>query len=231
MASRTMSKADEWEKARKFVEAHPELADMDSHSAIYKFCDSKRHTGKTLWPKVRSELHKQYDIDYAELKAQAAERTAQRAEELKNVGDDVHRVELYTFGEMVERQDGSFTGAFAITDSEGADQWYGNFHRSRGIETDPAAATEVVCSAIWLAGKVREDSGLEVIAATIHHSYPDIDQDRVATASVRSGVAPTLVHVDAENNPAQATCLEKPGYRDWQEIRLRDLITYSPAQD
>ncbi|KXO95801.1 hypothetical protein AXK56_16445 [Tsukamurella pulmonis] len=224
-----MSKADEWEKARKFVAEHPELAEMDSHAAIYKFCDSKRHTGKTLWPKVRRELEKQYNIDYAELKAQAAERTAQRAEELKNVGDDVTRVELYTFGEMIERQDSSFMGAFAITDSEGADQWYGNIHRSRGIETDPAAATEAVCSAIWLAGKVREDADLEVIAATIHHSYPDIDADRVDAASVRNSVAVTLTHVDAENNPASVTCLEKPGYRDWQEIRLRDLITYSPA--
>lgn len=221
------SRKDEWDKAAKFVADHPELAELETHAQIYRFCDENKHTGKTLWPKVKTELRKQHGVDYDDLRARAGEIAQARADELSTLADGAPLVELYTAGELIEREDGTEVGAYAITDSEGTDVWYGTFHTAEAerITDSAAAATEAVTKAIWLAGKVREDAGLDVVAVRIHHSHPAIDQARTARAAIAASAALTLVHVgDDVDNPALAVCLDKPGYRDWHEHRLADLL-------
>ena len=52
-----LSRAEEWAKAKEFVAEHAdELRELDSPAAIFKFCEKKRHGGKSMWPKVRTEL-------------------------------------------------------------------------------------------------------------------------------------------------------------------------------
>lgn len=224
------SRKDEWTAAAKFVAEHPALAEMDSHAAIYRFCEENKHTSKTLWPKVKTELRKQYDIDYNELREQAGHIAEQKAAMLEERAATAPVVELFCAGELIDTDDGA-VGVFALTDSEGAAVWYGTLHANdmKRIEDTAGAATDAVSKAIWIAGKVREDAGLEVVAATIHHTFPGIDREAAAKAAVKAGVGLNLVHHDhADENPAMAVALETPGYRAWQEHRLSDLLM--PAQ-
>lgn len=235
-----LSRAEEWAKAKEFVSEHAvELRELDSPSAIFKYCEKKRHGGKSLWPKVRTELRKQLGIDLDQLRADAAQALADKARDLSESAADAPTVELYTAGELVEQpsrdEDDEFeiVPVFAIADADGNPAWYNSVHpKDRDKITDElAVATDAARKAVWLAGQVRDDQGLEMVRVIIHHNHPGLDAAALAHAGVKHLVAVTLSHVDdPADNPATAICLDAHGYRDWHEHRLSDLLsTPTPA--
>ncbi|ETD34320.1 hypothetical protein [Williamsia sp. D3] len=233
-----LSRAEEWAKAKEFVAEHAdELHDLDSPSALFKYCEKKRHGGKSLWPKVRTELRKQLGIDLDQMRADAAAALADKARHLSDSSADAPTVELYTAGELLEKpsrddpDEVEIVPAFAIADLAGDPVWFGNVHpNDRDKMTDElAVATDAARKAVWLAGQVRDDQGLEMVRVIIHHSHPGLDAAALARAGVKHLVAVTLSHVDdSAENPATAICLDAPGYRDWHEHRLSDLLA-TPA--
>ena len=120
---------------------------------------------------------------------------------------------------------------FAIADLAGDPVWFGSVHpkEREKITNELAVATDAARKAVWLAGQVRDDQGLEVVRVIIHHNHPGLDADALARSGVKHLVAVTLSHVDdPAENPATAICLDAPGYRDWHEHRLSDLLS-TPA--
>ena len=121
-----LSRAEEWAKAKEFVAEHAdELRELDSPGAIFKFCEKKRHGGKSMWPKVRTELRKQLSIDLDQMRADAAAALADKARHLSAAAADAPTVELYTAGELVEKpsrddpDEVEIVPAFAIADLAG----------------------------------------------------------------------------------------------------------------
>lgn len=233
-----LSRAEEWAKAKEFVAEHAdELRELDSPGAIFKFCEKKRHGGKSMWPKVRTELRKQLSIDLDQMRADAAAALADKARHLSAAAADAPTVELYTAGELVEkpsREDEDeieIVPVFAIADLAGDPVWFGSVHpkEREKITNELAVATDAARKAVWLAGQVRDDQGLEVVRVIIHHNHPGLDADALARSGVKHLVAVTPSHVDDPvENPATTICLDAPGYRDWHEHRLSDLLS-TPA--
>jgi hypothetical protein len=233
-----LSRAEEWAKAKEFVAEHAdELRELDSPSALFRYCDTKRHGGKSLWPKVRTELRKQLSIDLDQLRADAAQVLADKARHLSDSSADAPTVELYTAGELLEKpsrddeDEIDVVPVFAIADRAGNPVWFNSVHpKEREKITDElAVATDAARKAVWLAGQVRDDQGLEMVRVIIHHNHPGLDADALARAGVKHLVAVTLSHVDdPAENPATTICLDAHGYRDWHEHRLSDLLS-TPA--
>ena len=99
-----LSRAEEWAKAKEFVAEHAdELRELDSPSALFKYCEKNRQGGKSLWPKVRTELRKQLGIDLDQMRADAAAALADKARHLSDSSADAPTVELYTAGELLEK--------------------------------------------------------------------------------------------------------------------------------
>lgn len=231
-----LSRAQEWDKAKSFVaERADDLRQFDTPGAIFKYCEKNKHAGKSLWPKIKTEIRKQLDIDLDQLRADAAQAVADKAHKLSQSADGSPTVELYTSGELVEKptrneadeDDIEIVPVFALTDVAGNPVWYNSVHpNDRDKITDElAVATDAARKAVWLAGQVRDDQGLEMVQVIIHHSHPGLDPDALARAGVKHLVAVKLVHVDdPADNPATAVCLDAHGYRDWHEHRLSDLL-------
>jgi hypothetical protein len=233
-----LSRAEEWAKAKEFVTEHAdELRELDSPSALFKYCEKKRHGGKSLWPKVRTELRKQLGIDLDQMRADAAQALADKARHLSDSAADAPTVELHTSGELIEKisrddeDDIEIVPVFAIADAAGNPVWFNSVHpKDREKITDElAVATDAARKAVWLAGQVRDDQGLEMVRVVIHHNHPGLDADALARSGVKHLVAVTLSHVDdPADNPATGICLDAHGYRDWHEHRLSDLLS-TPA--
>lgn len=229
-----LSRTQEWDKAKRFVAAHADdLTALDTPGAIFTFCESHRHTGKTLWPKIKTELRKQCGIDMDQLKADAAQAMADKARTLSQDAAGAPVVELYTAAELVEKpsrddeDEIEIVPVFAICDRDGNPVWFNSLHPKdrEKVTTELDAAADVARKAVWLAGQVRDDQGLEVVRVILHHNHPGLDAEALARAGVKHLVAVQLVHVDdPEANPATSICLDAHGYRDWHEHRLADLL-------
>ncbi|MFC4125299.1 hypothetical protein [Nocardia rhizosphaerae] len=134
-------------------------------------------------------------------------------------GDDRH-IWLAAAGDGV-------SDTFAVCGAEGRALWYGPFldadvdhPRGDGATARMSAAGR----AIWLAGRAREDAGVE--KATLHLSVStDLDAVTLACTASMAGLALDLVVTD--DNPALDWC-HAFGRLDWTAGPLTDLV--DPAE-
>ena len=209
-----MASNRDWDRAETAVDGHAdELRAMTTHTELYAWATDNKLATKTLWPKVKHVMKTRLGIDYnamreAALTAQAADVAAAAA--------DAPVVELWTAGDAE-------VSTFAVCDETGEQAWYGEFgeHDRMFTGDDLSAEHAAADKAVFLAGKVREDAGLDTIQLVIHACHPDVDAAALAGTAGRHRVAVT-VDVD-DQNPAVALC-RAPGSRAWREVDLAVLL-------
>ncbi|PYE13488.1 hypothetical protein DFR67_11642 [Williamsia limnetica] len=214
-----MTQSDDWNTAETAVaEGAQALRAARTHREIRAWADTAGVTTKALWPKVKTEMRKQLDIDYDQIRDQT---TAAEAAELATAASAAPVIELCSAG---DGEVGTYAVCAADNDHE---SWYGEFHAKDMIYRvgdDLSAERSAADKAIFLAGKAREKAGLDSVRLILHTSHHDLTaQDLAATAS-RHRVAVTVELSD--QNPAIALC-RAPGYRTWREIKLDALLPAS----
>lgn len=209
----------DWQTAKDAVrDGADELRAATTHREIREWGTTARVATKRLWPKVKTELRKQLDIDYDALRAATTEREAAEIATAAESGD-APTIELYCAGDS---EVGTYAVCAADDDTE---SWYGDFHDKDLIYRegdDLSAERSAADKAVYLAGQARLDAGLDTVRLVLHTSHHDLDADALAATASRHRVALTLELTD--QNPAVAMC-RAPGYRGWREIRLSSLFT------
>ena len=117
---------------------------------------------------------------------------------------------------------------FAVCGAEGRAIWYGPYldadvDHPRGDRH--AAAMGAAGRAIWLAGRARDDTGVD--KATLHLSVSDDELDAVTLACTASMAGLALDLLVTEDNPAQDWC-HAFGRLDWNSGPLTSLV--DPAE-
>ncbi len=212
----------DWDAAATAVtDGADELRAASTHREIRAWAESAGMANRKLWPKVKTELRKQLDIDYDALRSATTEREATEVAAAAEL-IDAPTVELYCAGDA---EVGTYAVCAAADDHE---SWYGDFHPKDTIyrEGDELSAERSAADkAIYLAGQARQNAGLDAVRLVLHTSHHDLDTASLAATASRHRVAVTLELSD--QNPAIALC-RAPGYRGWREIRLSSLFT--PAE-
>ncbi|SIS23218.1 hypothetical protein [Williamsia sterculiae] len=210
-----------WDVAERAVaDGADTLRSATTHRDIRAWATEAKVATKKLWPKVKTELRKQLDIDYDQL---AADTVAREAAELAASADTAPLIELCAAGDA---EVGSFAVCSARDDHE---SWYGEFHPQDRIYEDGddfSAEHAAADKAVFLAGKVREKLDLPAVRLTVYSSHPDLDADALSASATRHRVVASVEYRD--QNSAVALC-RAPGYRTWREIRLPALITPDDA--
>lgn len=115
-------------------------------------------------------------------------------------------------------------GTFAVCGDEGRALWYGPFLDSDDDHPHGdrfAGAMAAAVRAVWLAGRVRADSGYP--EATLHLTVTESDLDRVTLACTASMSGLALAVEVSEDNPAMDWC-QVFGRLDWNPGALIDLV-------
>ncbi|MGF0317019.1 hypothetical protein [Nocardia fluminea] len=116
------------------------------------------------------------------------------------------------------------SATFAVCDAEGRAIWYGPFidadaDHPRG---DQIAATMAAAGrAIWLAGRAREDTGVDDV--TLHLAVSEEGLDAITLACTASMAGLALELIVTEDNPALDWC-QAFGRLDWSSGPLLDLV-------
>ncbi|MFI1237599.1 hypothetical protein [Nocardia salmonicida] len=131
-------------------------------------------------------------------------------------GQDAH-ISLAAAGDSV-------SATFAVCDAEGRAIWYGPFidadaDHPRGDQL--AAAMGAAGRAIWLAGRAREDTGVEKV--TLHLTVSEEGLDAVTLACTASMAGLALDLIVSEDNPALDWC-QAFGRLDWTSGPLTGLV-------
>lgn len=212
----------QWQRAETAVsERADELRTHTTHRAIRAWAEALDLTDPPgQWVKVKTELRKQLDIDYDQLR----ERTVlNESAEVKAAAADAPSVTLCVAGDA---EVGSYAVCHPINDTE---SWYGTFHpkdRTYVEGDDLSAETSAALKAVFLAGKLREKIDAPAVALTIFTTHPDLTADDLVAEATRARIAVTVEHT--EQNPAVALT-RAPGYREWREIRLDSLLATAEA--
>ncbi|WJJ14695.1 hypothetical protein P9990_27010 (plasmid) [Prescottella equi] len=210
--------SDEWGTAAEAVAElgkQRSVAEM-SASDLREWASQTKVMTRTLWPKVKRELYKQFDVDYEE--AREAE-TAARTAALKAAAESAPIAELFAAG------DGR--GSFAIVGVENTSDvcWYGTFHPEDKVykADDQDSADEAASGkAVFLASKVRESLKADALRLRLHVSSERINGVKLADLAAKKQIILEL-DVMARGNPAE-DWTQEPGYSYWQSIRLSDLV-------
>lgn len=207
----------EWDTAAAAVAEHADrLRAATTHREIRAWADEAKVTGKRMWPKVKTELRKQLDIDYDALRTATTDREAAEVSAAAALLD-VPAIELYAAGDA---ECDSFA-VVAVGDER--DSWYGDFHPKDTIYRgdDLTAELSAADKAVYLAGRARDAQGLDAVKLHLFISHPDVDTTALAATAARNRVAVEVEVTDM--NPAVAMC-RAPGYRQWREVKLTSLF-------
>lgn len=207
--------AQDWDTAAAVVRDHADdLSAMTTHSELYTFAKENDLATKLLFPKFKTELRKQLRIDYEQLREQTL--TA-RVKELEAQGKQAPTVELFAAGDIE-------VNSFAVCRANEEDPWYGTFHENDQVQTQDEADLSAARKAIYLAGKARENAGLEVL-----HLQLQVTNHAVTTKALMRDMLKNQVWVSVEiiddpnGSPALELC-RAPGFRGWREVSLNDLM-------
>ncbi|MGF0313719.1 hypothetical protein [Rhodococcus sp. IEGM1428] len=209
----TVSAATEWEQAAAAVHSAADTLREYTSSDLRAWAKENNLFARSMWPKIKRELVKQLDIDYDELREREA---ITRKNEIAAAAENAPLIELFAAGDD--------RGSFAILGPVDDAAWYGTFHRNdtvfrKGNQT--SADDSAAGKAIFLAGKAREDAGVEAVRLLLHISNPHVDGTALAGVAASHGVALELDITD--DNRAVDWC-EETGFQAWQAIRLSDLF-------
>lgn len=216
-----MTQDHDWDTAEQAVtDGADQLRTATTHRDIRAWAQDAGVATKNLWPKVKTELRKQLDIDYDELRASV---TARESAELAEQAATAPLIELCCAGDA---EVGTYAVCAADNDHE---SWYGDFHSNDLIYRtgdDLSAERSAADKAVYLAGMARAKAGLDTVRLLLHTSHHELTAHHLAGTAAKHRVAVTLELTD--QNPAVALC-RAPGYRTWREIKLDSLITPAPA--
>ncbi|GCE40946.1 hypothetical protein Rhow_004589 [Rhodococcus wratislaviensis] len=168
----TATAADEWDKAAQAVRgAAEELRGADT-AALRTWAQTNKLLSRSMWPKVKRELYKQLDIDYD---TQRETETEARQQAVAAAAAAAPLVELYAAGD--ERGSFAVLPGPAVNHGSDADvndaAWYGTFHEKDTIYRagdQDSADNSAAGKAVFLAGKVREEQGLDAVRLLLHIS-------------------------------------------------------------
>ncbi len=210
--------SDEWDKAESAVRTLGSTRTVEDLTApdLRTWAAQNNLMTRTQWPKVKRELHKQFDVDYDALREH---EQRERADKLAAAAATAPLVSLSSAGD--ER------GSFAVVgDADTSDvAWYGTFHKEDRIfrPGDQHSADEASAGkAVFLAAKVREHLGVDAVRLHLRVSSERIEGVKLADLAAKKQVILDL-EVVPNGNPAEQWCLE-PGFGEWRAIRLSDLV-------
>lgn len=207
----------EWDIASAAVSEHAEqLRHMTTHSEIYGWAKDNDLTTRTLFPKIKAQLHKQLGIDYDQLRQTT---NGHRAEQMAAEAVDAPEIVLWAAAD-------DDAGTFALTDVEGTALWYSTFHGQDKLYNpgdQASASTSAAEKAVYLAGQARREADLEVVRLTVRVSDHRVDGEAITKAGLQARAVVTIDVTD-EDNPALEWC-RAPGFRNWREIDLSALLS------
>ncbi len=216
-----MTQTQDWDTAERAVtDGAEQLKAAKDHRQIRAWATEAGVATKALWPKVKTELRKQLDIDYDQIRA---DTVAAEAADIQTAAKDAPVIELFCAG---DDEVASYAVCAVADDHE---SWYGEFHAKDVIYRagdELSAERSAADKAIYLAGKAREKAGLDTVRLIVHTSHHDLTTEDLSATASRHRVAVSIELTD--QNPAIALC-RAPGYRTWREIRLDSLITPATA--
>ncbi|TSD93492.1 hypothetical protein FOV72_19725 [Gordonia rubripertincta] len=216
-----LSTKDQWDRAQAAVAEHAEtLRSAATHRDIRAWAEKHELVDPaSQWVKVKTELRKQHDIDYDQLRS---DTLARESEALAASAADAPEIVLCVAGDTE-------VGSFAVCPPDNdRESWYGEYHPKDRIYVDGdelSAEKSAADKAVFLAGKAREALGADSVRLTILTTHPDLAADDLAAAANRARVVLSVEHT--ETNPAVALT-RAPGYRTWREIRL-DRLASAPT--
>ncbi|MGK9274388.1 hypothetical protein KXR83_25660 [Williamsia muralis] len=212
-----MTQDQDWDTAEQAVtDGADQLRTATTHRDIRAWAQDAGVATKRLWPKVKTELRKQLDIDYDRLRD---DTVAAEAAEVDAAAADAPVIELFCAGD----DEVATYAVCAVRDDH--ESWYGQFHDKDIVYRpgdDLSAERSAADKAIYLAGKAREKAGLDTVRLILHTSHHELSAELLASTASRHRVAVTIELTD--QNPAIALC-RAPGYRTWREIKLDSLFT------
>ncbi len=213
-----LSTTEQWERAQSAVAEHANtLQAATTHRELRAWAEAQDLTDPpSQWVKIKTELRKQLDIDYDQLRA---DTLAGETKALAEVGEDAPTITLCVAGDDEVK---SYAICPPDNDSE---SWYGEYHPKDRVYVEGdalSAETAAAEKAVFLAGKAREAIGADAVRLTILTTHPDLAATDLAASANRARVIVTVEHT--EQNPAVALT-RAPGYRTWREIRLDRLVT------
>lgn len=211
-----ISEAQAWEKAAHIVSEHSAtLKTLETHAELYAFAKEHSLNTVSLFPKYKTELRKQLDVDYEQMRDRAQR---QRLAEIESAAQSSPNVILYCHGDAE-------VSAFAVCGQDGEHAWYGEFHENdheyRAGDQD-SAELSAASKAVFLAGQIRLALNLDAIRLTLRTPAHQVGAAELARAAIRAGVSVEVEVLD--ENPALEV-VRLPGWQSWREIRLTDLVT------
>ncbi|MDV2433763.1 hypothetical protein [Corynebacterium tuberculostearicum] len=167
-------------------------------------------------------------IDYKAMSAiEREERQArqhERAEELAQNDATGTRLDVWTGAVESDKGD---KGAFALVDETGEAIWFGSFFDNDAIYTpgDIGSAEQSAAEkAVYLARRVQEETGAELIDLHIHTEYPDLDEDELRLRGVvKDSQVAVTVEVDPTDERASSVA-RMGGFRSLKNVDLASLV-------
>src|SRR6478735_12471244 len=135
-------------------------AGLEDQASIYAWAKENGFATKSLFPKLKIELHKQLGVDYEAMREAAY---TLRQEQIAAAAVDGPLIEIYTAA------DGQ--GSFAVCGPDGAVVAYGSFHSDDRvfIEGDQTSADLSTAEfAVFIAGQAREELDVEAVRLRLH---------------------------------------------------------------
>ncbi len=202
---RAAKDVQDWNTARDSVRDNADtLTAMTSHSELFTWAQDHGIDTGSLFRKWKTELRKQLHIDYDALRQKAFDT---RLAEMAAAAGTAPQVLLYAAGD-------SEVNSFAVCSEHGEDPWYGEFFDYDKVDEDSAD----------LAGRAREDTGLDLIGLRLVVSNHRVTTQALQRDILRYSVFVTIEVVDSgDDNPALEVC-RMPGFRTWREVSLTDLL-------
>jgi len=198
-----------------------------STQELYNYAVHRGWDNRSAFARFKSALADN-DIVWVERK----DRLADKAKDLAS--KDAPTIIMYTDAASTHNR-------FAICDQDGEPIWYGQFFE--GVSEQSEAELEAAKKALWLANKIKEDAGLDVLrlelrtdaewltwANVVAEGDPRGGKAReLGARAVRLGIALFVQHIPGVNNPADSYT-RTSGFLKWNESikKVESLLQVSP---
>lgn len=183
-----------------------ELKALTTHTELKEWADDNGLLTQQRFPRFKTALL-EHGIDYAAMRATADQARRESAK---------HAITLYSDAKASKLR-------FGICDQGGQPVWHGRDFDENGEQS--AAELGAAKKAIWLAGKVRERSGLDSIKLTLlvdaewlTHANRETGGGQAAQlrrAAAKAGVVLDVRWIPGRENPADEYTI-CTGYMKWQ---------------
>ncbi|MDY3128146.1 MAG: hypothetical protein SOW59_08515 [Corynebacterium sp.] len=209
-----------WDDIDTLITEHKTaLKAAQSHLPLKEFAETHGLMNKGDFSKFK-HLLKKIGVNYDSLREKAFQQhDAERAQAL----DDLTDAPFVTLWAAACDDDGD--GSFAIVDSDNEARWYGKlFDDDRVWKPGDLISAEQSAAdkAVWIASQAFHQAGHDVGELRLITTCPHLDTTALAAQGVRLGVKVTVT-VD-DNDSRAVDMAEVPGYRNWKETNLAELV-------